>query len=215
MHAHNHYHDLKNYVSSIGKHGHICMMYCDREQQITALVEYFKSGLRLGQQCVYIADEAIIGFVRNVMSRAGMDVDADISDGSLTFLTPEQTYLSGGNFNGKVMAEMIEQLIGSAYAAGFNGLRGAGDMSWVFAADVSGKELLRYEADINRIFEQYPFFGLCQYDSNKFNREVLKFLIKTHPTVLKGGEVLKNPTYIPPAEFIKLLDEQPVLKVAV
>ncbi len=215
MHAYDHYHDLKNYVSSIGKHSHICMVYSDREQQITALAEYFKSGFRLGQQCIYVSDVDTARFVRNVMMRAGMDVEADVRDGSLLFLTPEETYLANGEFQGDAMIGLIEKLIADAYAAGFNGLRGAGDMSWVLGANVSGNEILAYESNINRLFEQYPFMGMCQYDESRFNAEAVRMLIKTHPTILKGGQIVKNSNYIPPAEFLALLDGKYELRMAV
>lgn len=215
MHADDHYHDLKNYVSSIGKHSHICMVYSDREQQITALVEYFKAGFRLGQQCVYVSDSDTARFVKNVMMRAGMDVEADVKDGSLRFLTPEETYLSSGKFQGEAMIDLIEAMIAEAYAAGFNGLRGAGDMTWVLGANVSGKELLAYESSINRLFEQYPFMGMCQYDAGRFHADTVKMLIKTHPTILKGGQIVRNAGYTPPAEFLAVLERESELQMAV
>lgn len=215
MHADDHYHDLKNYVSSIGKHSHICMVYSDREQQITALSEYFKTGFRLGQQCVYVSDLDTAKFVKNVMMRTGMDVEADVKDGSLRFLTPEETYLANGDFNGEQMIALIEGMIRDAYASGFNGLRGACDMSWVLGTKVTGKEIVAYESKINRLFEQYPFMGMCQYDQNRFHAEAVKMLICTHPTVLKGGEIVKNSNYLPPGEFLKILDAQEELKLAV
>lgn len=215
MHADDHYHDLKNYVSSIGKHSHLCMVYEDREQQITALAEYFKTGFRLGQKCVYISDVETANFVRSVMTRAGMDVAADIEDGSMSFLTPEQTYLSQGDFNGDEMFALIELMIADAYAAGFNGLRGAGDMSWVLKANVTGKEILAYESKCNRLFEQFPLMGLCQYDQHRFHPDTVKMLINTHPTVLKGGKVVKNSNYIPPAQFLSILESEHELQLAV
>ena len=215
MHADDHYHDLKNYVSSIGKHSHICMVYSDREQQITALAEYFKTGFRLGQQCIYVSDLDTARFVRNVMMRAGMDVEADVRDGSMLFLTPEETYLANGDFKGDDMIGLIEKLIADAYAAGFNGLRGAGDMSWILGANVSGKEILAYESNINRLFEQYPFMGMCQYDAGRFHADAVKMLIKTHPTVLQGGQVVRNAGYTPPGEFLALLEGEHDLRMAV
>jgi hypothetical protein len=37
-----HYRDLKKYVSASHGRKHICMVYSDKEQQITALSEYFR-----------------------------------------------------------------------------------------------------------------------------------------------------------------------------
>lgn len=215
MHADDHYHDMKNYVSSMGKHSHICMVYSNREQQITALAEYFRTGFRLGQKCVYISHPDTAGFVRNVLQRAGMDVENDVKDGSLTFLTPEQTYLVSGTFNGDSMLGVIQQMIADAYADGFNGLRGAGDMSWALDADITAKELIAYESSCNRIFEQLPLMGMCQYDQRSFHPETVRMLVKTHPTIIKDGHVFKNPHFVPPDEFAALLEKKESLQLAV
>jgi hypothetical protein len=215
MHADDHYHDMKNYVSSMGKHSHICMVYNDREQQITALAEYFRTGFRLGQKCIYISHPDTAKFVRNVMMRAGMDVEADVRDGSMAFLTPEETYLTGGDFDGDAMIGIIEEMIGKAYADGFNGLRGAGDMSWALGANVTAKELISYEVKCNRLFEQFPVMGMCQYDQRTFHPETVRMLVKTHPTLIKDGHVFRNPHFLPPDEFLALLEKQKELQLAV
>ncbi|HNB24735.1 MAG TPA: MEDS domain-containing protein [Candidatus Melainabacteria bacterium] len=215
MHADDHYHDMKNYVSSMGKHSHICMVYSNREQQITALAEYFRTGLRLGQKCVYISHPDTAAFVRNVLQRAGMDVENDVKDGSLTFLTPEQTYLVGGTFNGDTMLGFIQQMIADAYADGFNGLRGAGDMSWALDANITAKELIAYESSCNRIFEQLPLMGMCQYDQRSFHPETVRMLVKTHPTIIKDGHVFKNPHFVPPDQFVSQLEKKESLQLAV
>ena len=215
MHADDHYHDLKNYVSSMGKHSHICMVYRDREEQITALAEYFRTGFRLGQKCVYISHPDTASFVRNVMLRAGMDVESDVKDGSLTFLTPEETYLSGGEFNGDNMIAKIEQMIAEAYSDGFNRLRGAGDMNWALQANVSAKEIIAYESKCNRLFEQFPLMGMCQYDQRVFHPETVRMLIKTHPTLIKDGHVFRNPNFVPPDRFLAMLEEKEELRLAV
>lgn len=113
------------------------------------------------------------------------------------------------------MIDLIEHLIADAYAAGFNGLRGAGDMTWVLVAKVTGKEILAYECNINRLFEQYPFMSMCQYDAGRFHADAVKMLIKTHPTVLHGGQIVKNPGYTPPGEFLALLEGEREMRIAV
>lgn len=215
MHADDHYQHLKNYVASMGKHSHICMVYSDREQQITALTEYYRTGMRLGQRCVYISDPDTASFVKNVMIRTGMDVEGDVKDGSMLFLTAEETYLADGVFDGDSTISRIEQMIADAYADGFNGLRGAGDMSWSLRANVTAKELIEYESKCNRLFEQFPLMGMCQYDERCFHSETVRMLMKTHPTLIKGGQIFKNPHYMPPAEILSMLERKEELKLAV
>ena len=179
-----HYRDLKQYVSASHGRKHICMVYSDKEQQITALSEYFSAGFKLGQRCLYVSDAMTATFVRNVLKRTGMNIDALEKNGSLCMLTPTQAYLTGEKFNLDSTIERVVELIENSRADGFTGLRGAGDSTWVLQTALTCKDILTYESSISSLYEQYPFTGLCLYDETRFHPKAIKMLIQTHPAVL-------------------------------
>lgn len=198
----NHYRYLKDYVSTSNGSKHICMTYSDKEQQITALSQYFSAGFKLGQRCLYVSDDSTATFVRNVLKRTGMDIDALEKNGSLCMLTPAQAYLTERKFNLQSMVERVVDMIENAQKDGFAGLRGAGDSTWVLRTKLTSKDILTYESKITALYEEHPFMGLCLFDETRFHPKAIKMLIQTHPAVLQGGQIVENPSYLPPVEFL-------------
>jgi hypothetical protein len=49
---------------------------------------------------------------------------------------------------------------------------------------------------------------VCVYDLRKFNGDVVVDVMRTHPTVILGGILQRNPYYVPPIEFLKELRER-------
>ncbi len=49
---------------------------------------------------------------------------------------------------------------------------------------------------------------ICSYDLDKFGAPVVVDALRTHPVVLIGGIVQRNPFYVPPEELLKELDER-------
>jgi signal transduction histidine kinase len=56
---------------------------------------------------------------------------------------------------------------------------------------------------MNRFFSGYDALGVCQYDKRRFSAETILQVLRTHPLVIYGGRVCKNPYYIPPDELLK------------
>ena len=67
-----------------------------------------------------------------------------------------------------------------------------------------GSELLMaYEAKLNVFLHRYPQVLLCLYDLEQFaNGEILMEILRTHPTVLLSGQLLDNPWYVEPEEYL-------------
>ena len=64
-------------------------------------------------------------------------------------------------------------------------------------------KLLEYEAKLNRdLFPKYPCFAICQYDRWKFDPEIIKGVIMTHPLLVRGNNIYHNFYYIPPEEYL-------------
>lgn len=53
-----------------------CLLaYDDREQQVTAIAQYVKAGLELGEKCIYVSDKDNADFVLHVLKDTGLDVE--------------------------------------------------------------------------------------------------------------------------------------------
>lgn len=92
------YRDLKNHVDGLKVHEHICMVYHDREQQVTAITTFIHRGLKLGEKCVYIADKLTSNFVVSILNQTGLDTDELMAMGVLEIVRPEDVYIQDGIF---------------------------------------------------------------------------------------------------------------------
>ena len=49
---------------------------------------------------------------------------------------------------------------------------------------------------------------ICSYELDKFGAAIVVDALRTHPIVLIGGIVQRNPFYVPPEELLKELNER-------
>jgi PAS domain S-box-containing protein len=89
-----------------------------------------------------------------------------------------------------------------AKKAGFGAFRFAGEMTWALGGHPGTKLLIEYEAKLNRFLGDHDALGICQYDRARFSPEIIRDVIRTHPIVVYGGLVCKNPYYAPPDQFL-------------
>jgi PAS domain S-box-containing protein len=76
-------------------------------------------------------------------------------------------------------------------------------MTWALGGDPGTERLIEYEARLNRFFTEYDAVCICQYNNRRFSSEIILQVLRTHPVVIYGGHVCKNPYFIPPNEFLK------------
>ena len=76
-------------------------------------------------------------------------------------------------------------------------------MTWALGEDIAPESLIEYEAKLNHFVRDHDVRVLCQYNRNRFSPELILGVIRTHPVVVYGGIICKNPYYVPPEEFLK------------
>jgi anti-sigma regulatory factor (Ser/Thr protein kinase) len=60
----------------------------------------------------------------------------------------------------------------------------------------------RYEAAINRLYENFPVWGICAYDTRITPARVLDEVTRTHPFLVSAGLHVPNPTFESPETFL-------------
>jgi len=111
----------------------------------------------------------------------GVDVDAALDTGSLTFHTVEETYLRDGQFDPDDMVEFYADVIDEATRE-YEGLRIAASVGWLLEEATSTADFMAYESKVNDLFHGEDCIALCQYDRSRFPAAVLETVIQTHPT---------------------------------
>jgi putative nucleotidyltransferase with HDIG domain len=131
-----------------------------------------------------------------------MDVTAHQAAGRLVFHESE-SYTKSLSFDpNRVIALLIAEAE-KAVEQGYPALRVTDEMTWALPGRPGSEKVLEYEAKLNRdFFPRYPCLALCQYHQAKFDAEIIKGAIMTHPLVARGDHIYRNTHYISPDGFL-------------
>lgn len=192
---------FENKIKGIRQGEHVCLIYESIREQIAALVPYFRKGLELGEQCVYIADERSVEEVRAWLVSAGVDPVSEEGRGALVMLTKRETYLRSGAFDPEAMLAFLQDAEKAALTAGFTGLRAAGEETWALGPERGTERLIEFEALLNRILPGSHTLTICQFNRSRFPPHTIRHVLRTHPIAVIGAFVAVNP-YYEPAEHV-------------
>jgi hypothetical protein len=61
---------------------------------------------------------------------------------------------------------------------------------------------------MNAVLEKNPLTVICQYDARRFSGELIMDMLSVHPMMIVRGQLVKNPYYIEPAQFLQELAQR-------
>ena len=183
---------------------HICLLFSSEQERRRLVSSFVNNGLSGGNKILYLADIMQPNEVPGWLSEEGIKVPCEQQSNQFNVHEAGNIYCPSGEF-------IIEDVIGAlsdfsqqADSEGFAGFYGTGEMSWATKNIVGSEQLLRYEARLNNL--DHPLTALCQYDVNLFDGETLLNVLRVHPWVYVQGQIIRNPHYVEPAEFLDSLD---------
>jgi hypothetical protein len=181
---------------------HVCLIYDSEEQRRKSVSEFLAAGIKQGELVRYFADTTPPEEIRAWLLQMGVGLPKFEKDGAFGITKAESAYCPGGRF---VPQEVIENMV-SRYAmakkAGYRGSRACGEMSWALRDIPGADRFLEYEVRINTITETFPYIGMCQYDARLFDGATLFNVLQVHPFMIAQGQIVRNPFYIKPEEFL-------------
>ena len=179
---------------------HMCLIYDDDNERRKLIAKYLDAGLREGEKLSYFADTMPAAEVRDWLAEMGVEIPQGCQ---LTVASAEKTYCPNGEFVPDEMMDGLRALYQGSLDEGFAGARVSGEMSWALRGIPGSERLIEYENLLNVVFETHPIIGLCQYDARRFNGATIFDVLKVHPMMIVHGQVVKNPYYVRPEEFLK------------
>ncbi|MHC1559596.1 MEDS domain-containing protein [Actinomycetospora sp. C-140] len=176
---------------------HICAFFRGPEERDELLLPYLREGLLAGDMCLCVTDDPAAG-------EAVRALGADGGPGRLDARCSESTYLADGHFVIDRMIGFWETAVDRAIVDdGFTTVRSVGEMTWALSGKPGVEGLLTYESRLNLFLPRYPNIALCLYDLERFSDgEIVLEILRTHPAVLFGGQLLENPWYIEPHDYL-------------
>ena len=184
---------------------HICAFFDSREDQYEILLPWIKEGLSNKETVLTILDQKLHEDHFAKLKESDIAVDEVLDNGLLKVATTEDTYLDGGAFAAERMFNIVEQAISNSQEEECCGFRGYGEMQWALKNLPGTDELMEYEARLNLLTPKYDCNILCIYDINKLSGKAVADILASHSHVIMNKRIHKNPHYIEPLEFLKIL----------
>ncbi len=194
---------LAEVVSGLGLHRHLCVIYDTQEEQFATALPFLKAGLERGEKCLFMVDENTAAAVLDALRKGGTDLDRYLHSGALTITHKRETDLQQERFDPDWWIGFLNQAIAERGAVKSSALRILGDMDWALRGSNNMGKLIGFESGINHFVHDHYARVICQYNRNRNAPELILGIIRTHPLVVYGGVVCKNPYYVPPDKFLK------------
>lgn len=181
---------------------HLCLIYDNEEQRRKIVSEYLVAGLRRGEFVRYFSDVTPPENIRAWLSGSGVDILKAEADGAFGIVKAENAYYPSGRLAPQEVLEGVTARYAMLKKTGYSGSRVTGEMSWVLRDIPDADRLLEYEIGLNMITDPFPHIGMCQYDARLFDGATLFKVLQVHPYMVAQGQIVRNPFYIKPEEFL-------------
>lgn len=180
---------------------HLCYIFNDDRERLKTMARFHAHGLAEGEKILCLIDAVTPEEMRACMEDQGVDLSA----ASKTFIMAdaESAYCRKGAFSPKSLLDDAVAFYEQARREGYAGARISGDMSWVLRHNTPLSELLDYEARVFHCLKVAPVVAICEYDARKFDGATIMDVLSVHPAVMVRGQIVKNPYFVPPADFLE------------
>jgi signal transduction histidine kinase len=141
---------------------HICQFYDDASDLVEMLASYFAAGLAANEYCIWVPPASLpTSDAEAALRRLTPDLDRHIEKGQIDIVNFRQWYKSAGRFEIDCALRHNEERYVAALAAGFAGLRAAGDTSWL--AEDEWDQFIAYEEQIGPALGATQSLAICAY----------------------------------------------------
>lgn len=191
---------INRVVGNLRNGDHLSCLYENDRSRIKILTAFFETGIRNHRKIVYIADHPSLAEAKGILSCNEFPVEELTKTGQLVLLSPEQTYLKNGCLDPAGSIDFMARATRESLQQGYQGLNVGGDMFQALAGIDGAKRLIEYEARLNRFFPDNSIIGICFYDINRFQPDLITKVLENHPLIIIEDQLVKNFFYLPPGK---------------
>jgi signal transduction histidine kinase/CheY-like chemotaxis protein len=181
---------------------HCCHIFDKPEDQLRLLVPYFALGLERGERGAFVGADGVLEPLRAGLKDAGVDVDGETRKGRLV-LTSDRAFLQDGRFDSDRMLDFIQRVYDDTLAAGFTGLRAAGDVAWEVGPEKDFRDVIYYENLLDIFSLGKKMLVICQYSREGCPPDILRGILGTHKLAALDESVGPNIHYVPPSLLLE------------
>jgi hypothetical protein len=187
---------------------HICAFFENEDEEYRVLLPFIKEGFASGERAVHIVSRERRPRHVDHLILAGIDVAETERSGQLEIHLNAESYLHEGRFDQDRMLNTFESIANGSTGGRYPQSRILCHMDWAGANPSVLPDLIEFEARVNDVWCRHDDTVVCVYDPSKFGAETVVDITRTHPAIIVGGVLHRNPYFVPPAEFLPELSRR-------
>ncbi len=182
---------------------HACAFFHTREEEERILLPFLAEGMEAGDKFFHVLRSDYKPARRNSLIENGIDLTTAEQTGQVELCPWEEAYLRGGRFDQDAMLDLIQQVLTEGKQKGYGLTRLWANMEWALEDLPGVHDIVEYESRLNQVLSRHEDVVVCTYDLNKFSASLVMDILRTHPEVIIGETLQKNPFYVGPEIFLK------------
>jgi len=189
--------------SRLGDVRHVCAFFNNDEEEYRVLLPFIKDGFEVGDRAVHVVNPDQRQDHLRRLASAGIDTGLVETKGQLELRTNIETYLRDGRFDQDRMLAAFEEMASGNANRGFPLSRIVCRMDWVVEGPSYVDDVVEFESRVNDVWSRHDDAVICTYHLSQFGGEAVIDIMRTHPLVIIGGILQRNPFFVPPKEFLQ------------
>ena len=182
---------------------HVCAFFNSDDEEYRVLLPFIRDGFESGHKAVHVVNPDQRTRHAQRLAAVGIDSAAAERSGQLELRNNSETYLRDGRFDQDRMLQAFEQIASGNAPGGFPLSRIVCRMDWAAEGGSYINDLIEFESRVNQVWEHHDDAVICTYHLGKFGGDAVIDIMRTHPMIIIGGILHRNPFFVPPAEFLQ------------
>lgn len=188
--------------SHLGDTRHICAFFGSDDEEYRVLLPFMKDGFDCGDKAVHVVNPRGHDAHRHRLTAAGIDAATAEERGQLELRSNTDTYLRDGRFDQDRMLAVFEQLASGTARGGYALSRIVCRMDWAAESRSLIDNVIEFESRVNDVWRRHEDVVICTYHLGQFAGDTVIDVMRTHPLVIIGGILQRNPFFVPPEQFL-------------
>jgi hypothetical protein len=181
---------------------HVCAFFHSDDDEYRTLLPFIKDGFDCGHKAIHVVNPDQRQKHSQRLAEAGIDPVAAQQSGQLDLRMNTDVYLPDGRFDPDRMIGVFEQLASGNAEGGFPLSRICCRMDWAVEDQSHIDDVIEFESRVNEVWRNHDDAVICTYHLGQFGGDAVIDIMRTHPMVVIGGILQRNPFYIPPEQFL-------------
>jgi hypothetical protein len=181
---------------------HMCLIYSNEEERKFVISKFIERGIANNEKVGYFAEDVTKSEIFDWLKDINKENNSSSLPENFQVMNAAEVYHPSGKFIPDEMINTIKKFHISSQHEHLAGSRVSGEMEWAVKGVPGSERLMEYESKVNIVVTQFPVTAICQYDVNKFDGATILECLKVHPYMIVKGQIIRNPYYIKPEDYL-------------